>query len=711
MAVVYRAVREDDFLQEVAVKIIKRGMDTDELLERFRYERQILAWLNHNNIARLLDGGATAENRPYFVMELVDGQPVTEYCDEKKLDLEQRLRLFAKVCGAVAYAHRNLVIHRDLKPANILINDDGEPKLLDFGIAKMLTPESAGDTARRTSAQLRLLTPEYASPEQVRGRTHHRRHRYLRAGRDSLRIADRPKAHRLTTSRAAELERVVCHTDPQKPSETGGGHSRLRGDLDRIILKALEKQPERRYLHVEQLAEDIERHLDGRPVLARPDTLSYRAAKFCRRHKVFAAAAAAVLVTLIGGIVASTWQARIAQRQRNIAQRRFDETRKLAWTLLFEIDPEIAPLAGTTKVREKLLARGIAFLDALSHDAQGDQGLLRELAEAYQNVAEVRGIGGVANLGRSDLAIENLRKAVALREQVLATQPSSIEFRVELSRTLRTLATQIKDTAEADRLARRSLQIAEAAVHDAPGHSNARAALAGAHFEMGEVLRDAHQHQESIQHFRKALELYTEPANISLMHKKIAAIFLLDGDSEHSVEELRAAVALDEAGILRDPSNARRKLDLSFGYSDLANSLMWLHRYPEALEKFHMAESIRVQQAALDRADFRARSAVVSITWRIGWALAQAGDKGAATETMQKAVKQGEALLHDFPNAAARNHVLDTYVTFARVHAVSGSCAESARWLSKWRSQASEWNVSVPKELMIPCAPSPGGHR
>ena len=705
MAVVYRAVREDDFQQRVAVKIVKRGMDTDELLERFRHERQILAWLNHNNVARLLDGGATADNRPYLVMELVEGLPITEYCREKSLGVEGTLRLFLKVCSAVAYAHRSLVIHRDLKPANILITADGEPKLLDFGIAKMFLPESPAIIAARTSAQLRLLTPEYASPEQVRGERITAATDIYALGAVLYELLTGEKAHRLADGGAAELERAVCQSDPPKPSEAAPGLGRLRGDLDNIVLKALEKQPDRRYLHVEQLSEDIERHLDGRPVIARPDTIMYRMTKFCRRHKFFAASAAAILVTLTGGVIAVSWQARIARRERAVAERRFDETRKLAWTLLFEIDPDIANLAGATKVREKLLTRGIAFLDALSRDAKGDPALLRELAEAYQHISEVRGMDGVSNLGKQDVATENLRKAVALREQVLGTQPKSIELRLELSVTLRRLAALIGDNAESDRLIRRSLEIAEAAVRDAPGNPKARAALASAHYQMGESLRGSDRPQ-AISQFRKALELYQEPANISLMHKKIAAMMLLEKDAEHSLDELTAAISIDEEEVRRNP-HARRKLDLSFGYSDLGNTLLSLNRYPEALEKLRMSESIRLEQAAADSNDLRARGSLVSITWRIGRALALLGDQRGALATMQNAIKLSDTLIRDFPgNANARSHAVDAYVGFASVQRILGDCRDALRWWNLARARAAEWKMLANKS-QFQCPGSP----
>jgi tetratricopeptide (TPR) repeat protein len=704
MAVVYRAVREDDFRQEVAVKVIKRGMDTDELLERFRHERQILALLSHNNIARLVDGGATADGRPYLVMELVHGLPITDYCDRNKLGLQDRLRLFVKVCGAVEYAHRNLVIHRDLKPANILIGAGGEPKLLDFGVAKLLSPGATGATAGLTAAQVRLLTPEYASPEQVRGERVTTATDLYALGAVLYELLTGSKVHQLTSSGALELERVICLTDPVKPSETGGKHSELRGDLDNIVLKALEKQPERRYAHAEQLADDLQRYLDGRPVLARPDTIRYRAAKFCRRNKTLTASAAVVLLTLIGGIIATSWQARIAQRERAVAQRRFDQVRKLGWTLLFEVDPAIANLAGATGAREKLLSSSIAYLDALSSDAQGDPALLRELAQAYEKAAEVRGTPGMANLGQSAFAAQNLRKAMALREQVLATDPSSIDFRLELARTSRLLASLLTDPAEAARLTRRTLEIAEQAARQRPHDLKVEGELAGAHYQMGQQLL-LQAPDRAIEEFRRAMALYRDPNNVSLMHKRIGALLLRQDQAEAALPEYKAAIAIDEKLARESPSDARIKLNLSYGYSDLGTVLSRLRRFPDAIESLRQAESIRVAQAASDPHDLRARSSVVSVTWRLGDTLARSGDRRASLETLERAVHLAERLKQDFPNnAAARSDLLDVYGALGNAHQMWGSCAEARRWWELRRKKALEWklgDVAVDSERAI----------
>jgi tetratricopeptide (TPR) repeat protein len=704
MGIVYRAVREDEFRQEVAVKIVKRGVNADDLLARFRHERQILALLNHPNIARMLDGGTTPDGRPYFVMELIAGRPVGAYCDENHLGIRERLRLFIKICAAVAHAHRHLVIHRDLKPANILITAEGEPKLLDFGIAKMFTPEQDGGSTL-TLAWVRLLTPDYASPEQVLGERITTATDVYSLGAVLYELLTGAKAHRILNTSLAELERAVCLADPLKPSEIPGAKRELRGDLDTIVLKALQKEPERRYLHVEQFAEDVGRYLEGQPVAARPDTIRYRAGKFCRRNKAVTAAAAIVLATLIAGVIGVSWQARVAGRERAIAERRFNDVRKLAGSMIFEVDREISLVAGATKARELLLARSLEYLDRLSKDSGNNPELARELAAAYEKVAGVRGGGGIANLGLPEMAVENIRKALALREQVLASNPSSLDFRIELADTERLLAGMTRDAAEAARLIGRARNILEEAVREKPAERRLRSYLANVHFQTAGLIQTT-QPQEAIAEFRQALGLYEDPNDISLTHKRIGALLVTRGEFDRSLEEYRAAVTLDEETVRREADNARAKMNLSFGYSDWGYVLYKSKRPKEAIEKYLMAEGIRKQQAAADPRDYRARRAMVSISWRLLQAQAAAGDRTAAHQTLRNAVQLGEALVQDFPrNLDAANELANVYKTAGEACRDLEGCAQAIAWYEKLRKYvvAQRMPVTQADQLIAEC--------
>ena len=346
MGRVYLATRADDvFDKQVAIKVL-RGLDTADALARFRTERQILAKLEHPNITRLLDGGTTDEGLPYFVMDFLEGEPIDRYCDRCRLTVTERLRLFQQVLSAVQYAHQNLVIHRDIKPSNVLVTAAGVPCLLDFGIAKLIAADAGWQS--HTRADLRPLTPEYASPEQVRGEAITTATDVYALGVLLYVLLAGHRPYRGTFSTAADLERVICEEEPERPSsasqrtvaEVGADGApvsprsvaltregtperlrrRLAGDLDTIVLMALRKDPHRRYASVDQFSEDIRRSLGSLPVIARPDTRRYRAAKFIARHRPSVAAAALLVVTLVVGSVATLWEAQRARQERDMAR-------------------------------------------------------------------------------------------------------------------------------------------------------------------------------------------------------------------------------------------------------------------------------------------------------------------------------------------------------------------------------------------------------
>jgi eukaryotic-like serine/threonine-protein kinase len=439
MGTVYLGERADaQFQMRVAVKLIKRGMDSDAVLERFRHERQILAGLDHPNIARLLDGGTTGEGLPYFVMEYVDGQPIDEYCRSRRLPLEQRLRLFRQVCAAVSYAHQHLVVHRDIKPSNILVTSDGVPKLLDFGIAKLL---DTGDdiTMMATAADAQVMTPQYASPEQLGGERVTTVSDVYALGVLLYELLADDHPYELTGKSPGEVRQIVADTDIAKPSATVARRGndvlarRLRGDLDAIVTTAMRKEPAARYGSVALLDEDVRRHMEGLPVVARGDSWTYRTARFVRRRKLGVAAAAAILITLIGGVIATSWQARVARVERARAERRFSDVRRLSTSFLFEFHDAIATLPGSTPARLLVVSKALEYLDSLAAEAAGDRELQQELAAAYDRVGDVQGNPGAANLGDIEGAIKSYEKAAAIRRTLAADAPDSLEARVDMA--------------------------------------------------------------------------------------------------------------------------------------------------------------------------------------------------------------------------------------------------------------------------------------
>ena len=441
---VYLAVRSDgEYRKEVALKLIRRGLDTDDILRRFRNERQILAQLDHPNIARLVDGGTTDDGLPYFVMEYVNGQPIGAYCDTYRLTTDQRLALFRKVCSAVTYAHQNLVIHRDLKPSNILVTAEGEPKLLDFGIAKLLTADDEM-MLTQTAPGVRAMTPEYASPEQIKGERITTASDIYSLGVLLYELLTGRKPYRLKTQTTEEISRAITEQEPERPSTAVAANQdakadrrgSLEGDLDNIVLMAMRKEPLRRYASAAALADDIRRHQEGLPVSARSNTLSYRAGKFVRRHRTAVAAAALILLALVGGMITTLWQAGVARTERARAEKRFNDVRKLANSNLFEVYPEVENLQGSLKAREAILRNALGYLDSLAHESAGDSELQAELATAYEKVGDVQGALNVSNLGNVKAGLESYAKAQRLRDAIVAEHPTDTTAKERLANNI-----------------------------------------------------------------------------------------------------------------------------------------------------------------------------------------------------------------------------------------------------------------------------------
>jgi eukaryotic-like serine/threonine-protein kinase len=321
MGAVYLAERDDaEYAHRVAIKLLPHAVGSPAMIARFRDERQILAALEHPNIVRLLDGGSTDDELPYLVMEHIEGTTITRYAEDREPAVRARIALIRRVCGALQYAHQNLVVHRDIKPSNILVDRDGEPKILDFGIAKLLSPVDRFEREARTHTGFAMFTPQYASPEQARGDAVSTATDVYSLGAVLYELVTGQPPVRAMGS-ALEILRTICEIDPPRPSAVAPGSRRreLAGDLDNIILKALHKDPARRYASMDQLASDLGRWLDGLPVTARTATLGYRAGKFVRRNKAAVAALTVVIASLLAATVVSLHQATRADEQAGLA--------------------------------------------------------------------------------------------------------------------------------------------------------------------------------------------------------------------------------------------------------------------------------------------------------------------------------------------------------------------------------------------------------
>jgi serine/threonine protein kinase len=558
MGAVFAAVRDDGhFEQKVAVKVILSGLNTDAIARRFRNERQILASLEHPNIARLLDGGMSDDGLPFYVMEFIEGEPIDEYCRARDLPLHQRLELFRQVCSAISFAHRRLIVHRDIKPSNILVTPAGEVKLLDFGIAKVVS--QTNDADRGTATQLGLMTPDYASPEQVRGEQVTTATDTYSLGVVLYRLLTGQLPYNLSGLRLDQMLRLVCETEPPRPSNVlanseAANPQSLKGDLDNIVLKALKKEPDRRYESVEQFSEDVRRYLVELPVSARPDTFSYRASKFVKRNRVAVVAASLVFFALIAGILGMTYQTRAARRERERAEKRFEQVRKLANNVVFKYHDAIADLPGATATREMLVKDALEYLDALSQDAQDNPALAQELALTYLKIGNVQGETYRANLGDSAGALVSYRKSVEILESLTRRNPSNIEYLKNLrdaGHQTALLLVRLQRWKEAEEMGQKVLDISLKLVDLDPNNQEYRILLVRSYHVKGETVEFSGGDEETAEWYRRAVrageETYARnPADELGRRSLVTALQRLGTRLEFLAEKMREVGAPED---------------------------------------------------------------------------------------------------------------------------------------------------------------------
>ncbi|MEK6300087.1 MAG: serine/threonine-protein kinase [Acidobacteriota bacterium] len=647
MGTVFLAARADDqYRKAVAIKLIRRGMDTESILSRFRHERQILASLDHPNIARLLEGGTTEDGLPYFVMEYIEGQTIDQYCDSQKLATADRLKLFRTVCSALHYAHQNLVVHRDIKPSNILVTAGGVAKLLDFGIAKLLKPEMYAQTIAPTETMVRPMTPDYASPEQVRGQPITTATDVYSLGVLLYELLTGHRPYRIPTNAPHEIIRVVCEHIPERPSTAIGRtekvqaadgtlqalltpqtvsstregqpdklRRKLEGDLDNIVLMAIRKEAQRRYATVEQFSEDIRRHLEGLPVIARKDTFTYRTGKFVKRHKAGVAMGALVIAAILIGLAATIWQARVASNQRSIAERRFNDVRALANSLVFRLHDEIADLPGSTRARQTLVQMAVEYLDGLAKEAGGDATLQAELASAYEKVGDVQGNPSNANLGDTQGALASYKKAQTIREALVKENRADRKMRAGLARNqvfVSDLLSQMGETASALESQQRTLSLFEALVEEDPRDVDARNGLGSSENRMGYLLLTMGKAEQALEHHRKSEAirkvLATEKPhdmefrrNLAVSHLWLALTLVEINDLQEAIITWRQAIAGFEGIAAENPDSARSRRDVQSSYNGLGDALMKAGDPDGALESQQKALSLSEELYATDK--------------------------------------------------------------------------------------------------------------
>ncbi len=663
MGVVLLARRADDeFQKKVAIKLVRPGLASDVALQRFRSERQISATLDHPNIARLLDGGTTERGEPYFVMEYVEGETLLDDARQRALSVEERLRLFREVCAAVQYAHQSLVVHRDIKPGNILVTAAGAPKLLDFGIAKLLQAETGAEVPEQTATLLRVLTPEYASPEQVRGRPVTTASDVYSLGIVLYELLTGEKPYRVETVDPEELVRVVCERDPERPSTRAVG---LSGDLDAIVMKAIRKEPELRYASAEALSGDVGRYLDGRPVLARKGSASYRAGKFARRHRIAVAAAALVALALAGGVFATLKESRRAREAEARAERRFNDVRALANSFLFEFHDAIRDLPGSTAARALVVKRALEYLDKLSHESATDRALHRELAAAYQKVGDVQGNPFSANLGDMKGALESYRKSIALVEPVVAAGGSTDEERSTLANGYLVssgMTLNAGDPAKAVALTRQGVALREGLAKAQPADRVRQAELAQAWQWLAFNLGAAGQEQEAGESLRRQgailLRLQrADPADRAI-RRNLSQNLYLQGDAFQRAGEYEAALAsYKESGAMlealrrEDPESVAYRRAQAYLHMETGNTLLAKGDAGRALEEYRKELSLFEGLAADDPESTDPVLGIGMSHHNAGEALRKLNRPGEALRELRLAVPRYEAILTATPSS------------------------------------------------------------
>ena len=728
MGAVYLASREG-FHQQVALKIIKRGMDTEAIVRRFVQERDVLASLNHPNIARLLDGGTT-DGLPFIAMEYVEGDTITEFCDQKRLTINERLVLFRKVCAAVAYAHQNLVVHRDIKPSNILIAPDGEPKLLDFGIARLLAPDRFGLTLEQTETGANLLTPEYASPEQIRGDKITTASDIYSLGVLLYELLCGRRPFRFKTGLAGEVLQVISERQPPAPSTaaltqeeitlTEGATRRilspntvaemrsekparlqrkLVGDLDNIVLMALRKEPERRYNSVLQFAEDVRRHLDGLPVAARPATFAYRTSKFIERNRTATAFATVALLAILIGLSIAVWQAVVARQQSARAERRSNEIRRLTNTLVKDLESEVGALPGSDPAREKLYKVSIEYLNGLAQETK-DPAVLKQLSEAYVLLGKQYGYEN----RNPDQVHAPILRGLEISRHLVAEVPKDLEAKKLLAMNLVEYDFFCeKEPTEKLKLNQERARLWEELVKAAPGDGETCAQLASAYYTLYYLLDLYERPDEAANYSRlilrtrerevqlldKSQATNTERDLLSLAYMNLGSTYAEEfKDSQKAEDYDKRALAVAEALVADNPDYRLGWVRLAAANREIADVRYKQGDYQGALD--HFRTCLRVIRDATAKFTYDPiRSAEPFYMLRVADTLHLTGHADEAMQMLRDAAAVNKQI-NDFggtaPSIATRNAKFLS--STGEVYAVFG---QRDKALASYREAQSLW--------------------
>jgi len=553
MGAVFLAERTDgEYEQKVAIKILQTGRSSDSLIRKLRNERQILANLKHPNIVNILDGGTSEQGIPFIVMEYVDGTVITDYIEEHHLNLNERLLLFQKLCDVISFAHQKLIIHRDIKPSNILINQAGEIKLLDFGIAKILNPD--GQSFQET--QQLFVTPDYASPEHIKGQTLTISSEVYSLGILFYQILTGINPFKSADSSLSSMMEMICEYNPPPPSKQNeNSNTKLKGDLDNICLKALRKDPKDRYHSVDHFSQDLERYLQHLPVKATKDQWSYRAKKFLVRNRTYIISGMVIFLITLAGLFASLYQAGVAKAM-------FNDLRGLTGSMLFEFYDGVANLEGATGVKELVVSKTLTYLKKMETRNAGNANLMNDVSDGYQRLGNIQGNSYLANMGKPDDALVSYSKAVHISEMLAAEHSTNQKYLFSLSQAFMGLGDIMYTLGRLDttlKLYQKSNQL---------------------------LTELSNTHSDSLKYGLALAESFSRIGDVSGMFG-----YSNLGNTAMSLKSYHKSIEILESLLRREPENTLFRNSLAGALTMIASLYSVTGQYPEAIEAGYRAVS------------------------------------------------------------------------------------------------------------------------
>jgi len=686
MGSVYLAHKQMDGVPlQVALKVIRFAGNLNYLSRRFRMERQILARLTHENILRLLDGGVTPEGLPFIVTEYLDAQNLESWMTETQPTLSMKLKVFQGICDGVAYAHRNLIVHGDIKPSNILITREGCPKLVDFGIARLLSKQEDIDREDHTITMMPALTPWWASPEQLRGEPLTIESDCYELGRILFFLLTSQKPHDFTGLSTQQIIEKLRREAPQKPSALTGD-ARIAGDLDNIVLKALEYELGQRYRSVDALNEDITLHLAMRPISARAQTKGYRLEKFVRRNIKMVSVATMAALALVLALGFGLYQAGQARASEESSRQRFEQLRSLANSLL-EADGALISLQGTTEVRLKLVNSALGYLNQLAQQENSDPKLQEDLAAAFEKIGDVQGRPGSTNLGRTAQALESYRKSEAIREAIRLQSKKAPEFiraSDNLARSYGRISAALRAVGDSEGslgYERKALGIRQVLFEGDPDNVLFKRALATSLTSLSGSLSQMGDFAGVLETRREALKMYEEIVarnpdstpdlrGLALALARMGSITLHEGQLVESLKHYKRALDIDTRIYLTDPANVQYQLSKGWAHNNFGLILKRLSRHGDALEQFETARPYFERVAKADARDVRSRTLLETNRIRTAQTLLALGKPREALALAETALKDREELaIQNRSNAGAQGEVAEAHLAVGQIFA------------------------------------------